>query len=96
MEQTVRIIGESEPFGKLTVDKEILIYALRYNLYELSFSPYKIIENIKLNIDKLSIRDLNFMIKEISESGCLEIQYDCQQWRGFLDDLEKEIKRRDK
>lgn len=95
MEQTIRIIGESEPFGKLTVDKEILIYALRYILNRLGFSPYKVIENIKLNIDKFSMRDLSHIVAEIVESGCLETEYDYQQWYGFVDDLMSEIKRRE-
>lgn len=95
MNQTVIISGELEPFGKLNVDKEVLIYALRYILNRLDFSPYKVIENIKLNISKFSIRDLSYMVAEIMESGCWETEYDYQQWHGFIDDLMNEIKRRD-
>mgnify|MGYP000906738097 FL=1 len=95
MDQTITIIGEPEPFGKLTVDKEVLIYALLWATNRSNKSPYKIIENIELNFDKLSIYDLNFISKEIIDSGSWGLEYDGQQWQGFLDDLKDEIKRRD-
>ena len=95
MNQTIHIIGEPEPFGKLTVDKEVLIYALLWATNISNKSPYKIIENIKLNFDKLSIHDLNFISKEIIDSGSWNLEYDGQQWQGFLEDLKEEIKRRE-
>lgn len=95
MNQTIYIIGESEPFGKLTVDKEVLIYALLWATNASNKSPYKVIENIKLNLDKLSTYDLEFISKEIIDSGSWNLEYDGQQWQGFLDDLKKEIKRRE-
>ena len=95
MNQTVTIIGEPEPFGKLTVDKEVLIYALLWATNISNKSPYKIIENIRLNFEKLSVYDLNVISKEIIDSGSWNLEYDGQQWQGFLDDLKKEIKRRE-
>ena len=95
MDQTITIIGEPEPFGKLTVDKEVLIYALLWATNRSNKSPYKIIENIELNFDKLSTYDLNLISKEIIDSGSWNLEYDGQQWQGFLDDLKDEIKRRD-
>ena len=95
MNQTVTIIGESDPFEKLTVDKEVLIYALLWATNISNKSPYKIIENIVLNFDKLSIYDLNFISKEIIDSGSWELEFDGQQWKEFLDDLKDEIKRRE-
>lgn len=94
MSQTVTIIGEQEPFGELIVDKEVLIYALLWATNISNKSPYKVIENIKLNFDKLSIHDLNFISKEIIDSGSWGFEFDGQQWKGFLDDLKKEIERR--
>ena len=94
MNQTVTIIGKPEPFGKLTVDKEVLIYALLWATNISNKSPYKVIENIKLNFDKLSMTDLSFISKEIIDSGSWNLEYDGQQWQGFLDDLKEEIKRR--
>lgn len=95
MNQTVVIIGETEPFGKLAVDKEVLINALLWSTNMSNKSPYKIIENIKLNFDKLSTYDLNLISKEIIDSGSWGLEYDGQQWKGFLDDLKNEIKRRE-
>ena len=95
MNQTVTIIGKPEPFGKLSVDKEVLFYALLWATNASNKSPYKVIENIKLNLDKLSTYDLEFISKEIIDSGSWNLEYDGQQWQGFLDDLKKEIKRRE-
>ena len=95
MTHTVHIIGEPEPFGKLSVDKEVLFYALLWATNISNKSPYKIIENIKLNFDKLSTYDLNLISKEIIDSGSWGLEYDGQQWKGFLNDLEEEIKRRE-
>ena len=95
MNQTVIIIGEPEPFGKLSVDKEVLFYALLWTTNISNKSPYKIIENIRLNFEKLSVYDLNVISKEIIDSGSWNLEYDGQQWQGFLDDLKKEIKRRE-
>lgn len=95
MNQTVIISGKSEPFGKLTVDKEVLIYALMWSTNMSNKSPYKIIKNIKLNFDKLSTTDLSFISKEIIDSGSWNLEYDGQQWQGFLDDLKKEIEGRE-
>lgn len=93
MNQTATLTGDLESL-KVSVNKEILIYALIYATSILNTSPHKVIENIKLNFDKLSVKDLKMISNEIIDSGIWGHEYYGQQWKDFLNDIEEEIKRR--
>ena len=52
---------------QFTVERDILIYAMRYALGRMTFAPTTVIENIKCNIDLFSIDGLKLIIKDIDK-----------------------------
>lgn len=77
------------------VERDILLYALRYAIGRMTFAPTVVIDNIKANIDLFSVDDIELIIRDIKDK---EIYYgmDCdkKQWLGFVEYLECEIKER--
>lgn len=49
------------------VERDILMYALRYSLGRRTFAPTIVADNIKSNIDKFNKTDLQLIIKDIDE-----------------------------
>lgn len=72
----------------LKVDRETLFYAFRYALGRASFAPSVVMDNIKANIDDLSIGDVKAYIKEIGECKHLGMDMDESEWLRFKDYLE--------
>lgn len=77
------------------VEKDILIFALRYSLGRRTFAPVIAIENIKANIDKFNKRDLEQIIEDIQYQKKLEAflgdPVDVEHWENFVEYLEKII-----
>lgn len=79
------------------VERDILIFAMRYALGRMTFAPLTVIDNIKHNIDLFMPNDLKILIKDIDEQASLGYGMDCDEkvWLGFkkylLDILEDKI-----
>lgn len=76
------------------VEKDILIFALRYSLGRRTFAPVVAIENIKENICKFNERDLEQIIEDIQYQKKLAFlgdPVDVEHWENFVEYLEKII-----
>lgn len=73
------------------VERDILMYALRYSLGRQTFAPITVIENIKNNIYKLNQNDIKLMIKEIKEQEHYGADVDTKSWMSFLSYLNKKL-----
>ena len=49
------------------VERDILIYAMRYALGRMTFAGVAVLENIQHNIDLFSANDLHLLIRDIDE-----------------------------
>jgi len=78
------------------VERDILIYAIRYALGRQTFAPSTTIENVKENIDLFTINDLKIIIRDIISQEYYGYGMECdkQNWLGFKEYLEIEIKKR--
>lgn len=70
------------------VDREILMYAMRYALGRMTFAPMTVVENIKHNIDLFSEGDLEIFIRDIEEQEsygrqALGMNCDIETWLNF-------------
>lgn len=68
------------------VERDILIYALRYSLGRRTFAPTTVIENIKHNINKFRKTDLELIIRDIEEQknfGGYGDKCDIDNWLNF-------------
>lgn len=74
--------------GYLKVDRNMLIFALRYALNRSSYAPCVVVDNIKYNIKNISTDDIKLYIKDIKD-GC-EINPNCDKgyWQEVLVYLE--------
>ena len=82
------------------VDRDMLIYGMRYALGRQTFAPSTVVENIKHNIDLVSVHDMGIMIRDIEQHGDLDekaygMECDKQTWMSFKKYLENEIDKRD-
>ncbi len=68
------------------VERDILLYALRYALGRQTFAPTVVIENIKANIHLFSKQDIKIIIKEIKEQEKYGYGMACDKdtWMGFI------------
>ncbi len=76
---------------KYLVDRQILLFALRYALDRQTFAPTIVIDNIKANIKDMSSSDIKAFIKEIVEDTDLVRVHNLVDWLNFKDYLEKEL-----
>ena len=84
--------------GKIyQVERDILIYAMRYACGRSTFAPTTVIDNIKHNIDLFPTHSLELIIKDIDEQdnlGGLGMEIDVRKWTNFKDYLNNEITQR--
>lgn len=78
------------------VDREILMYAMRYALGRMTFAPMTVVENIKHNIDLFSEGDLEIFIRDIEEQEsygrqALGMNCDVETWLSFKQYLKDRI-----
>lgn len=76
------------------VERDILIYAMRYALGRQTFAPITVVENIKYNINLLDVNNLKLLIKDIDEQkdfGGYGMQCDEDLWLNFKKYLEDRI-----
>ena len=78
------------------VDREILMYAMRYALGRMTFAPMTVVENIKHNIDLFTKGSLETMIREIEEQEsygrqALGMNCDIETWLNFKQYLKDRI-----
>lgn len=68
------------------VERDILVFAMRYALGRMTFAPITVIENIKHNIDLLNENDIKLLIKDIEEQkdfGGYGMNCDEKVWMDF-------------
>ena len=78
------------------VDKEILIFAMRYALGRMTFAPITVVENIKHNINLFTKRELESLIRIIEEQEdfgrqALGMNCDIETWLNFKQYLKDRI-----
>lgn len=75
------------------VERDILLYSLRYALGRQTFAPITVIDNIKHNIELFSKESLQMIIRDIKEQASLGYGMDCdkQQWLGFIEYIQERI-----
>ena len=78
------------------VDREILMYAMRYALGRMTFAPTTVVENIKHNIDLFSEGDLEIFIRDIEEQEsygrqALGMNCDIETWLNFKQYLKNRL-----
>lgn len=78
------------------VDREILMYAMRYALGRMTFAPTTVVENIKHNINLFSQGDLEIFIRDIEEQEsygrqALGMDCDVKTWLSFKQYLKDRI-----
>ena len=70
-----------------SVEKSIILFALRYALGRQTFAPTIAIDNFKYNIDKFKIPELHMVISEIRSHGNLHsygADCDRETWMNFI------------
>lgn len=68
----------------MEVDRDMLIFGMRYALGRQTFAPSTAVENIKRNIDKLDNNTIDIMIRDIEEHpGSLGMECDKLTWLTF-------------
>lgn len=73
----------------LEIDKDMLIFGMRYALGRQTFAPTIVIENIKHNIDKIDNNIIDIMIRDIEgHPGSLGMDCDVRKWMAFKKYLE--------
>ena len=76
------------------VERDILIYAMRYAIGRQTFAPLTVVQNIKHNIDLFSADSLKLMIRDIDEQpnfGGYGMECDKRLWLDFKKYLEDKI-----
>ena len=70
------------------VDKEMLVFGVRYAIGRMTFAPIIAIENVKHNIDKLDNNLIRTIITDIDEhSESLGMDCDRDKWIEFKEYL---------
>lgn len=77
---------------KVTVDDDILLYALRYSLIRETSAPAKTMDAIVQNIDNISQANIEKMIREIESSAGVGFLIYEETWKGLVKDLKLELK----
>ena len=76
------------------VERDILVYAMRYALGRMSYAPTTVVDNIKRNIDFFTPHQIELLIKDIEEQkdfGGYGMEYDKKVWMEFKDYLETKL-----
>lgn len=75
------------------VERDILLYALRYAIGRMTFAPTIVMDNIKANIDLFTESDIELIIRDIKDKEIYGYGMECdkKQWLGFIDYLSKEL-----
>lgn len=77
----------------LNIDKDMLIFGVRYAIGRMTFAPTIAIENVKHNIELLDNRTIRTIIKDIEEhSENLGMQCDKDNWLEFKEYLTRTLK----
>lgn len=76
---------------KFLVERDILLYALRYSLGRMTFAPTTVIDNILSNLNLLTDNDINIIIKEIENQSEYGMECDKVTWMNFINSLRSEI-----
>lgn len=78
------------------VNRDILIYALRYSLGRMSYAPSVVSDAIKDNIENISSGDIKLYIREICDCEDYGMEFDKEHWLKFAKYLEGVLEDRDK
>lgn len=81
-------------YEKLSVDRDMLLYAFRYAIGRSSYAPINVVNNIKANINKVSTGDIQAYIREINECEHYSMKMDERFWLEFKQYLEEELAKR--
>ena len=76
------------------VERDILIYAMRYAMGRMTFAPTTVIENIKHNIDLFNDDSIKLLIRDIKEFGKMAsfgMECDAREWIDFKEYLEDKV-----
>lgn len=67
------------------VEREILIFAMRYALGRMTFAPTIVIENIKNNIRSFTQNDIKLLIRDIEQQEPFGYGMKCDEetWMNF-------------
>lgn len=76
------------------VDRNILLFSLKYALGRMTYAPSVVIDNIKFNIDNITTNDIMLYIREIEEVEYFGTQSDKNTWFNFLNYLKNELEKR--
>ncbi len=76
------------------VERDILVYAMRYALGRMTFAPMTVVKNIKRNIDFFTPYQIEMLIKDIEEQkdfGGYGMECDKKVWMDFKDYLKNKL-----
>lgn len=75
------------------VERDILVFAMRYALGRMTFAGVTVLENIQHNIDLFSANDLKLLIRDIDEQKNYGYGMECDEklWLGLKIYLENEL-----
>lgn len=78
------------------VERDILLYALRYAIGRQTFAPTVVMDNIKANIDLFTENDVELIIRDIKDKEIYGYGVECdkQNWLRFKEYLDNVIKMR--
>lgn len=77
------------------VDRDMLIFAVRYAIGRQTFAPIVVVENVMSNIERLEINDIDIIINDIeSHIGSYGAQCDEDTWMNFRTVLKHELDKR--
>lgn len=76
---------------EFNVERDILLYAIRYALNRSSYSSQTVLDNIKHNINKLSVNDIELFIKEIDNVDYYASDIDKKIWDSIKSYLEVQL-----
>ena len=85
---------------KFEVERDVLMYAMRYAIGRQTFAPSTVVQNIKHNIHLLDNNNLKMMIRDINwhasyGENSFGMQCDKELWLGFREYLENIIQNRE-
>lgn len=79
----------------MNVDRDMLIFGVRYAIGRRTFAPSIAVQNVKHNIEKIDNNTIDIIIKDIEEHhGSLGAQCDKLTWNNFVHYLKKVKKER--
>lgn len=73
------------------VERDILLFAMRYAMNRMSYSSISVIENIKENIEKFNKNDIELFIKTINDAEETQMVCDIDFWNNFKSYLEQQL-----